>query len=90
MAPPRESTKERTEAAKELVKLFRLERYSYLFLSCITAIFVIYVGIQAYVNPIDNKVATASVLCGSGGIVTYNISRLLVMFNKVLDAVFVK
>jgi hypothetical protein len=90
MAPARESTRERMESARELVNLFRLERYSYLFLSCLTAAFVIYVGWQAYTSPIDNKIPTVVVLFGSGGVVTFNISKLLVMFNKVIDAVFLK
>jgi hypothetical protein len=90
MAPSKESTKERMESAREVVNLFRLERYSYLALSFITAVFVIYVGCQAYLDPGANKLATASVLCGSGGLVTFNISRLLYMFNKIIDAVFAR
>ena len=90
MAPSKETTRERMESARELVKLFRYERYSYLLLSLVTASFVIYVGWQAIASPIDNKIPTVIALCGSGGIVTFNISRLLVMFNKVIDAVFLK
>jgi hypothetical protein len=90
MAPSKESSKERMESAREIVNLFRLERYSYLSLSFLTAAFVVYVGYQAYTDPVANKLATATVLCGSGGLVTFNISRLLYMFNKIIDAVFAK
>jgi hypothetical protein len=90
MAPTKESTKDRVESARELVKLFRFERYSYLLLSLFTAVFVIYVGWQAYTEPVSDKVVTAVALFGSGGLVAFNISRLLVMFNKVIDAVFLK
>jgi hypothetical protein len=90
MAPQDETTADRVESAKAIVKLFSLERYSFFAVSLITAAFVVYVGVQAVLYPAGNKLATLGALFGSGGVVTFNIARLLSMFNKVIDAVFVK
>jgi hypothetical protein len=90
MAPKSETTADRAESARAIVKLFSLERYCYLALSLVTAAFILYVGYQAIESPTGDRVATACALCGSGGVVTYNIGRLLNMFNRVIDAVFPK
>lgn len=77
---------ERFTLAKSIVQLFWPERYTYLGLSFITAVLVIWVGYKSITQP-GTQGAAAGVFFGSGGIVTFNIGRLSTMFNKVFDAV---
>jgi hypothetical protein len=90
MAPPKESIDDRVVAARHIVKLFNPERYCFLILSFLTAAFVFYVAVQAYLSPTGNKTGTFMAFFGSGGIVAFNISRLLTMFNRVIDKVFLR
>jgi len=86
---PTESTADdRFEVAQKVVKLFRWERFSYLALTFITACVVIAVGVQDLFFKKDASVSSAILLFGSTGVVTFNISRLLNMFNVIISQVF--
>ena len=76
----------RLDVAKQIVELFRWERFTYLAVSLLTALIVILVGLQARKD--NAPISDLSLLFGSGGIIAFNVSRLLTMFNTVLGAVF--
>jgi hypothetical protein len=86
MASPTQ-TDQRFATAERLVKLFWPERFAYLVLSMLTAAVVVYVGIQVIRDPTQSKTSLIPIF-GSGGIVAFNIGRLLSMFNRVLKVVF--
>jgi hypothetical protein len=76
------------EAIALAPQLFRWERFSYLGLTFLTACVVIFVGFEAITKP-GASLSSASLMFGSAGIVTFNIARLLTMFNVILESVFV-
>jgi hypothetical protein len=86
MSSPTQSD-QRFATAERLVKLFWPERFAYLALSLLTAAVVIYAGVQIISDRSHSETALG-LLFGSGGIVAFNIGRLLVMFNRVLKVVF--
>ncbi len=73
--------------AKQIVELFRWERFTYLFVSLLTALMVVYVGYQTFMKGGTSR-SDLVLLFGSGGIIAINVGRLLTMFNKVLANVF--
>ena len=81
------SQQDKLDTASKLVKLFWPERFAYLALSVLTAALVIYIGLQVVRDPSASKTSLIP-LFGSGGIVAFNIGRLLSMFNKVIKVVF--
>lgn len=85
---PQLSANERFEVAERIVQLFRWERFSYLGLTFLTACVVIFVGFEAITKP-GASLSSASLMFGSAGIVTFNIARLLTMFNVILESVFI-
>jgi hypothetical protein len=84
---PDSTAQDRFEVAQRIVQLFRWERFSYLGLTFITACVVIIVGFQDITKK-DASVGSAGLLFGSAGVVTFNISRLLNMFNVIILQVF--
>lgn len=86
MAPTKDSD-QRFKTAEQLVKLFWPERFAYLGLSVLTAALVVYIGAQVLRDPSAGKTSLIP-LFGSGGVVAFNIGRLLSMFNKVIKVVF--
>ena len=85
--PPDSTANDRFEVAQRIVQLFRWERFCYLGLTFITACVVIIVGVQVLTKR-DASLTSASLLFGSAGVVTFNISRLLNMFNVIILQVF--
>jgi uncharacterized membrane protein len=79
----------RLKVAREVVDMFFAERVIYLVLSIISAAVVIFTGWQMLQNKPDTRPATLGLLFGTGGVVTFNLARLLTMFNTVIDKVFV-
>ena len=88
-ALPGDSTREddRLAVARDIVRMFALERYTYLFFSAVSAVMVLAVAYQTITKP-GVTLAELAGLLGSGGIVAFNIGRLLLMFNRVLEVVF--
>jgi hypothetical protein len=77
----------RLEVALQIVEIFRWERFSYLGLSFLTACIVIFAGYKAFQDAHLSS-SELTLLFGSGGIVGFNISRLLTMFTTVIEKVF--
>jgi hypothetical protein len=73
--------------AREIVAIFLPERLVYMSLSAVTAALVIYVSFQV-IHDSSKQVAAAGTLLGSGGIVAFNLARLLTMFDTVIERVF--
>ena len=84
---PRSEQQERLETAERIVKLFTMERYMYLALSFLTALIVI-LETAITVHNHDAMSTLGVTLLGSGGVVAFNLGRLLTMFNTVIDRVF--
>jgi hypothetical protein len=84
---PLDEQQVRLEIAKTIVGIFLPERIVYIALSAITAGLVIFMGAQALGNPPIKQSALAA-LFGSGGVVAFNLARLLTMFNTVIERVF--
>lgn len=78
----------RVATAKLIVNMFWPERFTYLLLSAGTACLVVFEATQALHDP-AKRIATIGSLFGSGGVVAFNLARLLTMFNKVIATVFV-
>jgi len=77
---------DRLSLAEKILKLFRIERFTYLGVSLVTTLVLILVGYQSLTQQYASKSA-AGLMFGSAGVVTLSINRLLVMFNRVFKAV---
>jgi hypothetical protein len=85
--PPLTDQQIRMEIARDIVQLFNPERYTYMVLSAVAALIVIVeCGIAIHSQSLMST--TGVTLFGSGGVVTFNLGRLLTMFNKVIEKVF--
>ena len=83
----------RLKVATSIVSIFLPERIAYLTLSGLTAVLVIWQSWQILNSPDmlhDSSIRTTALatLLGSGGVVAFNLARLLTMFNSVLLKVF--
>ena len=77
----------RLQIARDIVKMFNPERITYLVLSGLTALIV--VGECAItVHSKSDMVASGATLFGAGGVIAFNLARLLTMFNIVIEKVF--
>jgi hypothetical protein len=87
--PPNELDEEkRLEIARKIVRIFLPERVVYISLSAISAALVIYVGAQVLQSEDPGKYKSLGMIFGSGGVVAFNLARLLHMFNTIIDKVF--
>ena len=77
----------RLQIAKEIVEMFKPERITYLSLSAMTAALVIYEAAQT-IHDKSAMGSTVATLFGAGGVVAFNLARLLRMFNEVIARVF--
>jgi hypothetical protein len=89
MAPEDTGEQQRYATAEQIVRLFRPERIIYLSLSVVSALLVLYLGCETILQPGD-KMTASGFLFGSTGLITFNIGRLLKMFDKVFDAVLLR
>jgi hypothetical protein len=78
----------RLEIARKIVRIFLPERVVYISLSAISAALVIYVGAQVLQSHEADKYKSLGMIFGSGGVVAFNLARLLHMFNTIIDKVF--
>ena len=69
--------------ARELLKLFWLERYIFLGLSVLAGLVTVYAGYKALEDH-----SSVTVFFGSGGVVTFALGRTLAFFDKVTKIAF--
>ncbi len=87
--PKRGRYDDELDAAERLTKLYRMERYVYLFCCCVAIALLVFCAYRL-VNkdpndPADIPALTA--LFGSGGIFGYTIHRVIFMWNKIIDLI---
>jgi len=76
---------QRLDAVKELLGLFRFERFTYLGVNILALVMLIGSGAVLLFRPQDNDMslyAVATALFGSSGLITLSISRLLHMWDQ--------
>jgi hypothetical protein len=88
-APPNPQTEQqiRMGIARDIVLLFNPERYTYMILSGLAALIVL-VECSIAIKNHSIQTSTGATLFGSGGLVAFNLGRLLTMFNTVIENVF--
>src|SRR5947209_3088014 len=77
----------RLQVARDIVHIFAIERITYLVLSGLTALIVI-VECAITVQTKSDMMASGATLFGAGGVIAFNLARLLTMFNTVITKVF--
>ncbi len=77
----------RLEIARDIVQMFNPERITYLVLSGLTALIVI-VECAITVHTKSDMAVSGATLFGAGGVIAFNLARLLTMFNTVIEKVF--
>jgi len=77
----------RLEIARQIVQMFKPERIIYLSLSAITAAIIVYEAALT-IHDKSQIISAGATLFGAGGIVAFNLARLLTMFNVVIAKVF--
>jgi hypothetical protein len=83
------SQRERLEIAREVFKMFALERYTHLILNAITFVVLIYAAIKLIFGGSEDRSAL-TLVCGSGGLIAFTSARLLQMWTDILNRVFGK
>jgi len=78
--------KERLEAAKEITKLFNVERYVYIS-CCGVAVLLLLINAVRLFERSEVDYAGLGLLFGSGGLITYSTGRLIFMWNKILELI---
>lgn len=76
---------ERLNAVRELIQMFRVERFVYLFTAILSLIVIFYFGVQLLSRQADS--ASIAAVTGSGGAITFGMSRLLVMWTQAMRLV---
>lgn len=76
----------RLTLAERILRIFRIERFTYLTVSVITCAVLIWAGYQMLSQP-SARERLVGLMFGSAGVVSLSIARLLMVFNKVFKAV---
>ncbi len=81
--------KARLEIAKEVFKMFQMERMAHLTLNAVTFAVLIGAAVMVlYKKNADKEDLT--LICGSGGLIGFTSTRLLSMWTDILNRVFGK
>lgn len=79
----------RLDLARQIFRMFRLERTVHLVLNAITFLVLIGAAVLVILKRDADK-ADLTLICGSGGLIGFTSSRLLSMWTDVLNRVFGK
>ena len=85
----------RLEAAKEITKLFQVERYIYTACCGAAVALLVFCAISLFTDSSKesdwtDKIPVLTALFGSGGLITYSTSRLIFMWNKIIEIILVE
>ena len=81
-----ESSRERLEMAKEITRLFSLERYAYVS-CCGIAVVLLLINAVILIRNGNTNGTELTLLFGASGLITVSIGRLIYMWNKVVDLI---
>lgn len=80
---------DKVNAAKEITMLFRMERYAYLACSALAVALLFYCAMRLLQNGEKVDPVVIGSFFGSGGLFTFSTGRLIFMWTKIVDIIFV-